>query len=227
MRITSDHFRNDTFSGAPTNWRTAGHAIAEVTNRWQCDPRWTFFSLQNDLRAGKPAVLWSKYLYPGDVTVEFYFGNKMDHMRGNPYSYARDINVTIGSDGSDLRKGYTFSFGGNGNTCSYIMRDGVEVKRLPARIPTTMDYHRHWFAFKAERQGKMLKFRVDHFFQTAEQKNSELVFEDTQPIVGDRVAIWTYDHGMMISKVRISGDNGEDSESPDFLPGPVKTVYDK
>ncbi len=54
-----------------------------------------------------------------------------------------------------------------------------------------------------------------------------MIFEDTQPLVGDRVAIWTYDHGMMISKVRISGDNGEDTESPDFLPGPVKTVYDK
>ncbi len=226
MRITSDHFRNDTFSGAPVNWRVAGTAIAEVTNRWQCDPRWTFFSLQNEMRLGKPAVLWSKQLYPGDTTVEFYFGNKMDHARGNPYSYARDINVTIGSDGSDLTKGYTFSFGGNNNTESYIMRDGVIVKRFPARIPTTMDYHRHWYSFKAERQGNQIKFRVDHFFASAERKNPELVFEDTQPIVGDRVAIWTYDHGIMISKVRISGDNGEDTESPDFLPAPVKTVYD-
>ncbi len=172
MRITSDHFRSDTFSGAPVNWRTAGYAIAEVTNRWQCDPRWTFFSLQNDMKAGKPAVLWSKQLYPGDATVEFYFGNKMDHMRGNPYQYARDINVTIGSDGADLTKGYTFSFGGDNNRHSYIMRDGVEVKSFPARIPTTMDYHRHWFAFKAERQGKQVKFRVDHFFQTGDNKNS-------------------------------------------------------
>jgi len=227
-RITSDHFHNDTFSGAPVNWRTAGYAIAEVTNRWQCDPRWTFFSLQNDIRSGgKPAVLWSKQIYPGDCTVEFYFGNKMDHMRGNPYSYARDVNVTIGSDGQDLRKGYTFSFGGYGNTCCYIMRDGVEVKRVSARIPTGMDYHRHWFAFKAERQGKLVKFRVDHFFQDNDKKTSDLVFEDSQPLAGDRVAIWTYDHGIMISKVRISGDDGETTEDPDFIPGPVKTVYDK
>ena len=226
MRITSDHFRADTFSGAPVNWRTASHAIAEVTNRWQCDPRWTFFSLQNDMRLSKPAVLWSKQLYPGDVTVEFYFGNKMDHARGNPYSYARDVNVTIGSDGSDLTKGYTFSYGGNNNSESYIMRDGVIVKRFPARIPMTMDYHRHWFSFKAERQGNQMKFRVDHVFLSPERKNSELVFEDTQPLEGNRVAIWTYEHGIMISKVRISGDNGEDTENPDFLPAPVKTVYD-
>ena len=231
MRIISDHFRNDTFSGAPVNWRLGGSAIAEVTNRWQCDPRWTFFSLQNERNVGKPAVLWSKQLYPGDVTVEFYFGNKMDHMRGNPYTYARDVNVTIGSDGSDLTKGYTFSFGGNGNTTSYISRNGVIVKQFPARIPTTMDYHRHWFAFKAERQGNIMKFRVDHFFQAPGKGDGkipppEMVFEDSVPVSGDRIAIWTYEHGIMISKIRISGDNGEDTESPDFLPGPVKTVYD-
>jgi hypothetical protein len=229
VRITSDHFHNDTFSGAPVSWRPAGAAVAEVTNRWQCDPRWSFFSLYNDRSRGKPAVLWSKHVYPGDVAVEFYFGNKMDASRGTPYSYARDVNVTIGSDGSDLRKGYTFSFGGNDNSCCYIMRDGVEVKRVPVRIPTTMDYHRHWFVFKAERQGNTIKFRVDQFFQNSEKRNSppEMVFEDSQPLTGDRIAIWTYDHAIMISKIRISGDGGDSIESPDFLAGPIKTVYDK
>ena len=214
VRITSEHFRNDTFSSAPVNWRVAGAGIAQVTNRWECDPRWSFFSLKNDRAIGNPAVLWSKQLYPGDVAVEFYFGNKMDSSRGSPYTYARDVNVTIGSDGSDLRKGY-------------ISRDGKIVAKLPVTIPRSMDLHRHWFQVKAERHGNKMSFRVDHYFTSPDRKVTELEFEDTAPLGGDRVAIWTYNHAIMISKVRISGDGGETTESPDFLPGPVKTVYDK
>src|SRR5262249_9120684 len=128
-RLTPRGARSDTrFSTAATEWRTAGAAVGTVMNRWQCDPRYSFFALGNDMREGNAAVLWSKRLYPGDVTVEFFFGIQMDHLRGNPFQYARDVNVTIGSDGSDLRKGCTFSFGGHGNTCSYIARDGVEIE---------------------------------------------------------------------------------------------------
>src|SRR5208283_4882248 len=136
IKITSNHFKNDTFSSAPVGWRSAGAAISEVTNRWQCDPRWSFFSLKNDIKVGKSAVLWSKYLYPGDVALELHVGNKMEQNRGLPYTYARDINVSICSDGSDLTKGYTFMFGGNNNAGSMILRNGVEVANNPKRIPT-------------------------------------------------------------------------------------------
>jgi hypothetical protein len=224
-KIVSDNFRNDLFSSAPTAWRTAGAAIAEVTNRWQCDPRWSFFSLKNDRKKGKPAVLWSKHLYPGDVTVEFFVGNKMEGERGQPYTYARDINVTICSDGSDLSKGYTFMFGGQGNQGSMILKNGVEVRRCSARIPTDMNFHRHWFSYKVEKQGNRLTFRVDRFF--ANEKNSDLVFEDSVPITGDHVAIWTYDHAVMISRVRISGDGGSQTEDPAWQPEALKTPLDE
>src|SRR5204862_5138898 len=118
----------------------------------------------------------------------FYFGNKMDASRGNPYSYARDVNVTIGSDGTDLRKGYTFSFGGQDNTCSYIMRDGVIVKRLPVTIPRSMDYHRHWFQVKAERHGNSVPFRVAHLVVSQHRLTADMVHQRTVPRTGDRVA---------------------------------------
>ena len=223
-KIISDNFRNDLFSSAPVTWRTAGAAIAEVTNRWQCDPRWSFFSLKNDRKAGKPAVMWSKNLYSGDCTVEFYVGNKMEGERGTPYSYARDINVTICSDGTDLNKGYTFMFGGQGNAGSMIYRDGVEVKRSPARIPMDMNYHRHWYAVKIEKSGGTVTFRVDRFFGNT--PHNELVYEDTKPLSGDHLAIWTYDHAIMLSRVRISGEGGTIMENPDWQPGPLKTPYD-
>ena len=223
-KIISNNFRNDLFSSAATAWRTAGAAIAEVTNRWQCDPRWSFFALKNDRRKGKPAVLWSKGLYPGDVTVEFYSANKMEGERGQPYTYARDINVTISSDGSDLTKGYTFMFGGFGNQGSMILRNGVEVKRVSAQIPRDMNFHRHWFSVKIERQGGRLSFRVDRFF--ANDKSSDLVFEDSVPLEGNRIAIWTYDHAIMISRVRISGEGGSVLEHPDAQIEALKTPLD-
>jgi hypothetical protein len=52
-----------------------------------------------------------------------------------------------------------------------------------------------------------------------------MIYEDTQPLVGDRVAIWTYDHAIMLSKIRISGES-QGVEAPDFVPQPVKTIYD-
>ncbi|MCY3024158.1 MAG: hypothetical protein NTW87_34715, partial [Planctomycetota bacterium] len=224
-RIASDTMRDEWFSRAPTAWRTAGAAIAEVTNRWQSDPRWTFFSLKNDRAKGKPAVLWSKFLYPGDVTLEFFFANKMECERGQPYAYARDVNVTICSDGSDLTKGYTFMFGGRGNQGSMILRNGVEVARHQAGIPTDMNYMRYWFSYKIEKRGGNLTFRVDRLF-AGDRGQSELVYEDAQPLSGDRIAIWTYDHAIMLSRVRLSGEGGTVAEHPDWRPGPLRTPYD-
>ena len=223
-KITSDNFRSDLFSRAPTAWRTAGNVVAEVTNRWQCDPRWSFFSLKNDLRrAGKTAAFWSKYLYPGDVTMEFYVGNKMEGERGQPYTYSRDINVTICSDGSDLGKGYTFMWGGDNNTVSRILRDGVEVKRSGEHIPTDMNYHRVWFTYRVEKQGGHLIFRV---LDSSGRRHCELTYDDPQPLQGSHLAIWTYNHAIMLSRVRISGDGGNVAEHPDWRPEPLKTPYD-
>jgi len=223
-KITSDNFRNDLFSRAPVSWRTAGNVIAEVTNRWQCDPRWSFFCLKNDLRKGpKAAALWSKYLYPGDVTMEFYVGNKMEGERGQPYTYVRDINVTLCSDGSDLGKGYTFQWGGDNNCLSRIMRDGVEVKRSGEHIPTDMTYHRYWFTYRVEKQGGHLNFRV---LDSSGRKHCELTYDDPQPLQGNHLAIWIYNHAIMLSRVRISGDGGNVAEHPDWRPEPLKTPYD-
>ncbi|MGD0088456.1 MAG: hypothetical protein ABSE73_00920 [Planctomycetota bacterium] len=226
-KIASDNFRNDLFSAAPTAWRTAGVVVAEVTNRWQCDPRWSFFSLKNDLsrvKEGLAAALWSKYFYPGDVTLEFFVGNKMEVARGKPYVYVRDINVTIASDGSNLAKGYTFMWGAHGNTGSVILRDGVEVKRSGERIETDTTFHNGWYVYRVEKQGGRLTFRV---VDTVYGKvHCELSYDDPHPLEGSRVAIWTYNHCIMLSRVRISGDGGNVAEHPDWRPEPLRTPYD-
>lgn len=230
-KIQSEGFTDEEFATAPSNWRTAGCAIAEIANRWQCDPRWSFFSLKSDLRAkdlpnGKVAVLWNKNLYPGDVTVEFFVGNKMEAERGRPYAYARDINVTICSDGKDLTKGYTFMFGGRNNAGSMILRNGVEVRNnSEAKVPTSMRYHRHWFEVRVEKRGNTVRFRVDNYFNS--EKGQVLEWEDPNPLTGNQIAIWTYDHAIMISRVQVSGEGGTETEPPDRDYPPVKTIYDQ
>lgn len=224
-KILSRHFHNDFFAAAPCDWRLAGPAVFQITNRWQCDSRWTFACLENDRAKGKPAVLWSKKLYPGDVTVEFFVGNKMDGARGRPYKYARDINVTICSDGQDLTKGYTFMFGGQNNVASMIYRNGVEVKRTPDRIPVDMNFHRHWFTIRVQKRGDEVGFSVDNYFKS--EPHRELSYKDPQPLVGDRVAIWTYNNAMMISRVRVSGEGGIEREHPDLDVRTLKTIYDR
>jgi hypothetical protein len=221
---------DESFSMAPTAWRTAGAAIAEVTNRWQCDPRWSFLSLENDLTAPRilanmPAVMWSKYEFPGDLFIEFFVGNKMESQRGQPYFYARDINVTICSDGADLNKGYTFMWGGFNNDSSMILRNGVKVASVPARIPRDMNYTRHWFHVTVEKRGARLSFRVDRFLAD-EHGQPELVYEDPQPLTGNRLAIWTWDHAISIARVRLSGRHAAAMESPEFQPGPLRTPLD-
>jgi hypothetical protein len=140
-----------------------------------------------------------------------------------PYHYARDINVTIGSDGNDLRKGYTFMFGGMGNTASMILRDGVEVQRANRSIPTDMTPHQAWFALRIERRGGHLTFRIGR--AAGIPSDTELVYDDPKPLEGDRIAIWTYDHGIILSRVQISGHGGSQKEHPDLQLIELKTPY--
>lgn len=223
-RIHSGSLVNETFSAAPTGWRWAGAAIAEITSRWDCDTRWTFFTLRNDLSRGKPAVLWCKRRFPGDVAVEWFAANKLEterrRDRSSFYSYARDINLTIGSDGHDLSKGYTFMFGGMDNRGSMILRNGKIVAQNDAKIPTNQSFHQNWFYLRAERHGGKISFYTNLF------PGPPLVFEDPEPLTGSRLALWTFDHAMVVSRVRISGDGDGAIEDPSRIWPPVVTPYE-
>jgi hypothetical protein len=231
FRVYSPTVLDYAFSKAPSDWRVAS-GIWAVTNRWQCDPRWSFFSgfslsyqeapltaAERNLSAERrlQAALWSKRTYGENVVVEFFAGIKMHRKRGPRYSYARDINCTLSADGKDLSSGYSFLFGGFDNDHSAILRKGQEVKRTPSRegcrIPQGGNIHHRWFHIRAERRGSRLRFSVDG------GRDVDLEYEDPQPLPGGRVAIWTWDCGIMISRVRISGAPASGMEPLDFIPG--------
>jgi len=184
------------FNRAPVDWRAAA-GDWKVTNRWACDPRWSFFA---GTRQGDPLVaLWNKRRFAGpDITLEFAAGIRHDPDRGgSDYHYASDINAVICGDGRDLRNGYNFVFGGWDNRASKILRNGAPIAQTTKfRFPRDYSQHRKWFYFKVQKRGSRLRFFVDN--------KLALEANDPQPLAGDRVALWSWNNDIMVARVRVS-----------------------
>ena len=216
VQVFSDNVKVYSFSRAISDWRTAA-GTWEVTNRWECDPRWSFFSgVPQD---GRLAALWNKHAFEGDVTVEFAVGPKMENARGGGnYRYARDFNVTIGADGQDIRSGYSFTFGARDNSLTGIWRGDKLLARSSFVIPRSSGIHRRWFYIKVEKRGNTLNYWIDG--------SRVLTAQDPDPLTGNRVAIWSWNCGIMIARVRISAEHFGEMELPASSRGPCRTIYD-
>lgn len=229
---------NDMFRKAAVDWRSS-NGLWEVSQRWQCDPRWSFFSGvswnmvaaiseshkeikrakgERNLAGSNLAVVWSKYMCEGDMVVEFAVAVKMARERGSYSSYAQDLNITICADGKDLTSGYTFVLGGWRGTKSAIVRREKVVAQIEHK-PFGEDIHRKWFLVRVEKRGGKLRYFVDDKLL--------LEYEDPQPIGGKHIAIWTRDNGIMIARLAICAERLLGKEEPHYVSVPVKfTFYD-
>jgi len=226
VKVYSNNVLNYTFTKAPADWRVAA-GVWEVTNRWQCDPRWSFFSgVSNTIRDPRNlAAIWNKRIFRGDVTVECYVGIKMDRSRGSRYEYAADMNIALCADGRDLTSGYNFIFGGWDNTKTCITkRTGVVAWTNEHLIPRSSSIHRRWFYLRAEKHGNRLRFWVGR-----DDGGKDLVAEyvDASPLKGNRLALWTWNNGLMVARVRVSFEKGRELELPgSFRQWPCRSLYD-
>jgi len=215
VAVFSDTLRIYTFSKAASDWRPAA-GTWEISNRWECDPRWSFFSGVPEGEA--LAAIWNKFGFDGDLSVEFAVGPKMETARGGTaYRYTRDFNVTICADGKDLASGYSFFYGGWDNKETAITRGNTVVARCAAVIPRQSGIHRRWFYLKVEKLGNTLNFYVDGI--------RVLSYADPTPLPGNRVALWTWGNGIMVSRVRISASAIRPAEPPGIPRGPCRSVY--
>ena len=222
VRVRCDNVFVYTFQNAPTDWRV-GAGTWGVTNRWACDPRWSFFSGRPQTMSGpsRLAAIWHKREFVGDVSLEFAAGIKMSPDRGRNYEYASDMNATICADGQDLASGYSFIFGGWNNQYTRILRRNDVVAESRSRvIPTRQSIHRRWFYIKIENRGGRLQYWIDN--------ELALEYRDPRPLRGRRLAIWTWNNGIMVARVRLScGHTGRLEPAGTSIAGTERCCYDQ
>jgi len=209
---TGTNLIDDTFSAAPTRW-WQGKGKWLVTNRWSCQPGWTWLA---GTESTTP-VLWSKQAFAGDFAVEAFVSNKMDLTSQPGYSHPGDLNVTVCGDGRSLNSGYSCLYAGWNYTESGLFRKNDECaprsKKALVETPTSgnMGFHRHWFRVRVERTGSRLRHYVDDTLLSE--------YEDPDPIPSGRIAVWTFGNeygngGMMMARIRLWYQR--EAEAPDF-----------
>jgi hypothetical protein len=210
-RITSSRMREHTFDASPTDWKVACGRWG-LLNKWICDPRWSWFGG----RTRSLAALWNKNIHSGDIAVDAHVSLMMQ-TEDAPYERPGDYNITICGDGENLDSGYTLIFGGDNNRWTRLYRKGALVAESTLeehrvfsdaiRHPDKPDLHQRWFHLKLEKIGGKITFYRDD--------KPAFTFDDPQPLNEGRIAFWTMDNGMLLSRVRIAYDG--------MRPGPFES----
>jgi hypothetical protein len=243
ISLYSSKLINYSFKSAPTEWREGG-GVWEVSNKWECDPRWTFFSgrcptmrnaglVSDDDAKKKVVAIWNKRSLKGDFTIEYFVGQMMDRSRGKSYSYARDLNLSFCADGSDLTSGYAFVFGGHGNTGSMLYRRGELWAERAGFFVDPKGLHRRWYHIRVTRIKGEITVAVSTLQSEGaldDKRVKTQVFKktDPNPIAGGQFALWTYDNGFIIGRVRISADEIGPLESVDTKhPKTTQSLYNE
>ncbi|MHC4870741.1 MAG: hypothetical protein ACYTFY_02750 [Planctomycetota bacterium] len=261
VRVYNDNLKSYSFNSAPVDW-IIGSGVWEVTNRWECDPRWSFWSgmpavlaekrikaldkyfsersswkianLEYQLKNIKDkkdrhVVLWHKENFGGDLLAEFYVGQMMDRSRGNYSKYVRDFNITIASEGKDLLSGYSCILGGWKNKKSALLRNGEVVLEKGGNFLNKGNVHRRWIRVRVTRSGNAIRFTAD--YETKPGTSVELLdlyYVDKEPLKGKRIALWSYDCGVLIGRFRVSAEKITLPDDPfEYNIFTSKSIYSK
>ncbi|MBI3830103.1 MAG: PDZ domain-containing protein [Planctomycetes bacterium] len=200
VRATSSGVFEYTFDSAPADWKVESGRWG-LLNKWICDPRWSWFGG----RSNAVAAIWNKQVFSGDVTVDAHVAVMMER-DDPPYERAGDYNLTLCGDGVHLDSGYTVIFGGGRNYWTRLYRNGKQVAeatdekyRLPSdriRQPDKPELHQRWFSLRLEKEGNKVSFYRDG--------EKAFTFTDPEPLGEGRVAFWTVDNGVLLSRCRIA-----------------------
>jgi len=211
LEVSGAQVYDYTFAQAPTDWIPMGGEWA-VTNRFACDPRWSFYGGHSR----GTAAIWNKRRFVGDLAVEYYVAFKHGLPQAGAWGYIpRDINLTLCGDGRDLSSGYTFFFSGDHGQRTMItrgLRVLAETRDAAFLTPSFADrlpmenFHRRWWRLEARKEGARLSFFVDG------QKALEV--EDPEPLTGGQIALWTVDNGVMLSRMRVQYEQELPSPRP-------------
>jgi hypothetical protein len=208
--VQRDNVFDTLFTESLFNWTINGGRW-EVVNRFFCEPTW---SHMNGESHDSLAALWSKYIFEGDFSIEFYAG-----MRMGWYTRPGDLNLTVMSKRNLTADGYTAIATGwdpdhsqlysrllrNGDvmdiTTKYLVprtREGLARKGYQPLVAKGREIHGAWYGMQLRRIGNQLKYIYDN----------EDVFEvtDDQPLQNGTLGIWTYCNSMMVARIKIAAE---------------------
>jgi hypothetical protein len=204
VRARGSHLLDYTFSEAPSDW-IAERGEWRVRTRWPCQPGWAWFGTNRNAERKEAPIVWNKRRFEGDLTLEVYMALIMDMPKEPGYTSPSDLNCTICGDGRFLKSGYSFIYAGWNNTSSRMLRqEQVVAQRDDVKFdnPVSMniDFQRHWFYVRVDKIGGKVLYSVD----------GKPVFEydDPRPLDGGKVALWTYNNGLSVARVRIAYERG-------------------
>ncbi len=202
-----------TFASAPCDWTPTG-GLWQVSNRYACDPSWSFFGGHSR----GLACLWNKRRFAGDLLFEVYAA----FTYGLPYTETvwlerpSDLCLTICGDGQSPASGYSFIFGSEDGRVTLLKRREVtlasteEPRFLPPSFsdgrPDREAMHWRWWRLEARRQGGRLEFWIDGM--------KALEADDPEPLEGGQVALWTVHNGLVVSRARIAAAEVEPPALP-------------
>jgi hypothetical protein len=205
VEIDNAHVYDYTFANAPTDWRVQS-GVWEMTNRWSCSPGWSWFGGRSD----EIAAVWNKRKFSGDMSVQFYFAFKMG-LAGTPsWNYhPSDVAISLCGDGRNLASGYAFIVGADNNSHSVLMKgDRIlkEDRSSDALLPSLTDgnpdmntLHRRWWYVKINKIGPRVECWLDNKMLFA--------YNDPKPLDAGQIALWTYNNGIMLSRVQVFYEN--------------------
>ncbi len=202
------------FQKAPADWHRVGKW--KVTTRFTCDPRWSFMTAI----ATQNAILFNKFQYSGDITLEAYMGTRMGvRERGGQYWRIGDFNLALCREPLGLDSGYNFVVAGWdrfwSDRATYLLKGGRRLAQTTERLLPNVrrnstrqralpvpwisggrDIHGAWYYFKARKQGGELSCYVDN--------HPAYTYTDPEPLDRFSPAVWTYDTEMVVARVKIS-----------------------
>ncbi len=191
LRVRAPEVRDYVFGAAPTDWWVSS-GTWEVTARWACDNRWSWFAGWGS----GDAAIWNKQPVQGDVVVEYFVGVKMEAPGGPETIRCRDLNAVLCGDQKDPRNGYSFILGGDDGVRTQLLRNGQVVAECPdIRVPNGYGIHHAWFPVRVAKLGSRIELDFDG--------RPVFRYDDPQPLPGGYVGLWTRDSGMLVPRVTI------------------------
>ena len=201
VEVDSDHVYDYTFTTAPTDWWVQS-GIWEMTNRWSCSPQWSWFGGRSE----EIAAVWNKRKFEGEQSIQFYFAFKMG-LAGTPrWNYhPSDVALSFCADGKNLGSGYALIIAADNNSHSVLLRQGTRVAESSAPealLPTLTDgnpdlnvIHRHWWYVRVNKIGSKVECWLENKLL--------FTYDDPKPLDLGQMAIWTYNNGIMLSRVQV------------------------